>query len=32
VLGNMASEYENEIRIWLEELKDMEEAEGQDCG
>lgn len=25
VLGNLASEYTNEIRVWLEELKDLDE-------
>jgi serine/threonine-protein kinase len=24
VLGNMSSEYPNEIRLWVEELKEME--------
>ena len=26
VLGDMASEYLNEIRLWLEELKELDEA------
>jgi serine/threonine-protein kinase len=26
VLSNMASEYDNEIRVWLEELKELEEV------
>ena len=24
VIGNLASEYDNDIRLWLEELKEME--------
>jgi serine/threonine-protein kinase len=28
VMGNMASEYGNELRMWLEELKSLED-EGQ---
>jgi serine/threonine-protein kinase len=26
VLGNLSSEYDNEIRLWLEELKELDEA------
>ena len=29
VLGNLASEYPNEIRLWLEELKEMDERDEQ---
>jgi serine/threonine-protein kinase len=29
VMGNMASEYGNELRMWLEELKGLEDDEGQ---
>jgi serine/threonine-protein kinase len=28
VLGNMSSEYPNEIRMWLEELKELDSLEG----
>jgi serine/threonine protein kinase len=30
VIGDLAAEYENEIRLWLEELKELDEqSEGQ---
>jgi serine/threonine protein kinase len=28
IIGNLASEYDNDIRLWLEELKDLGEPEG----
>jgi serine/threonine-protein kinase len=30
VMGDLASEYPNEIRLWLEELKELEESEGRE--
>ena len=30
VIGDLASEYENEIRLWLEELLEMDERVEQD--
>ena len=29
VLGDLASEYDNEIRLWLEEVKDLEEFDSE---
>jgi serine/threonine-protein kinase len=28
IIGNLASEYDNDIRLWLEELKDLSEPDG----
>ena len=30
VIGDLASEYSNEIRLWLEELKELDEIEDRD--
>ncbi|HAY79056.1 MAG TPA: serine/threonine protein kinase, partial [Planctomycetaceae bacterium] len=32
VFGDLASEYDNEIRLWLEELKEIDDQESQDTG
>jgi serine/threonine-protein kinase len=29
VLSNLAVEYENEIRVWMEELRELEELDGE---
>ena len=32
VISDMASEYDNEIRVWLEELRELDECDEQQLG
>ena len=32
VMGNLAAEYSNEMRLWLEEVKELEESDRDDFG